>query len=159
MRKKKYTDDELFQMWVSLGEDRSIKQLAELTGYGTQTLNNKSSKGSWKVKLKGLTDEQEILVRAFVTDNEQAVAISEAVVYRGVSEKLLEVLSQSIQLLTPTGNPREIKTILDTYRLINGQPTDISKQQVETISQETLETLTDAELFGIQEDYLDRLMN
>lgn len=146
MPKSRYSDDQLFQMYVTLGEERTLKRLSEVTGYSLQTLNNKSSKGNWKSRLADLTEKNESLITAFVADIKNEVAISEAVVYRGASEKLLSILQESMHMLQPTGNPREIKTILDTYKLINGQPTEITKQEVSTIN---TETLTDEELDAV----------
>ncbi|KQR08828.1 hypothetical protein ASF71_09975 [Deinococcus sp. Leaf326] len=74
-----------------------------------------------------------------------------------MSETFLRIFQESLPLLKPTDNPRELKTYLDMYRLINGQPTDISRQEVATVSQEAVEALTDEELFSIPEEVLNRL--
>lgn len=154
MAKLRYTDDELFNMYVSLGEDRSLKRLAEVTGYSEVSIYTKSSKYKWTARLAELDESNISLVSAFVADNKNAVAISESIIYRGVSEKLLEIIRDSMPLLAPTSNPRELKTLLDTYRLINGQPTDISRTET---AQVNTDALSDAELEGVAEDVLLKL--
>lgn len=154
---KKYTAEDCFLIWVNLGEDRSIAKLADITGKSEGTLRNYSSKLNWSDRLKEMKQEDKSLIQAVIRDNSNAVLLVESEVYRGVSETILRVLQESLPLLKPTENPRELKTLLDTYKLINGQPTEISRQEVATVSQEAVEALTDEELFSIPDGVLDRL--
>ena len=160
---KKYNAEDCFNLWVAMGDDRSIKGLSDVTGKSEGTLNNYSSKFKWRERLAELKEEDKSLVAAFVRDNSAATALLESEVYRGVSEKLLEIISESITLIEPTSNPRELKTMVDTYRLINGQPTDITKQEVSSINPETLSDAdldaasahAYAKLFGRTEDKVE----
>lgn len=154
MAHKKYTAEDCFMVWVNLGSDRSIDRVADITGKSPKTIYNYSSSGNWKERLANLNEQNKSTIEAIVADNQNGVKLLESEIYAGVSDKLLSIIRDSMELLEPTGNPRELKTLVDTYRLINGQPTDISRQEVSTINPDAL---TEDELETLAEDVIDRL--
>ncbi|WP_234305330.1 hypothetical protein [Deinococcus ficus] len=151
---KKHTAEDCFQIYVSLGEERTIERVAEITQKSPKTIYNYSYQGKWKERLTTLKEEDKSIIEAFVRDSKHAKALLESEVYKSVSAKLLQTLEQSMEMLEPSGNPRDIKVILDTYRLINGQPTDISRQEVSTVN---TDALTDEELEQVGEDLIRKM--
>ncbi|WP_407541626.1 hypothetical protein Q0M94_19250 (plasmid) [Deinococcus radiomollis] len=144
--RKKYTEEELFSLYVSMGDTRTLQGLAGITGYSLPTLNNRSSKGKWQKRLKAQTEEQRNLVSAFVADINSKNLITESIVYSGLGERILQVLKDSLPLLEASKNPKDLKTLLDIYRVINSQPTEISEVYTKTLQEEDYSSLSDAEL-------------
>lgn len=156
MKNKKYTAEDCFTIYVSLGEDRTIEKVADITGKSPKTVYNYSYLGKWKDRLKEIHEEDKSLVAAFLRDSSAANAVLESEVMRGYSQKILEVIKESLDMIKPTDNPRELKTLLDSYRLINGQPTEISKQEVSHIN---TDNLSDAELEEVAEDLILKMFD
>ncbi|MFC3833086.1 MULTISPECIES: hypothetical protein [Deinococcus] len=156
MQKRKYTEDDCFRIWCNLGEERSMEEVASITGKSPKTIYNYSSSGKWKARLEELSQKDKEVIEAIVRDSDTKRVLTEMEVYRGLSESLLQTITDSLPLLQPTASARELKTLLDTYRLINGQPTDITKTEVAQVSTENLST---PELTSLAADVAERLFN
>jgi len=153
---KKYTQEDCFNIWISLGEERTIERVADITGKSPKTLYNYSSSGKWKDRLQELAREDKSLLAAVVRDSNISNSLIENEIMKGYGQKILEIIKESLPLLKPTDNPRELKTLVDTYRLINGQPTEISRQEVSNIN---TDNLSDAELEEVAEDLILKLFD
>lgn len=144
MGKKKPSKEELYNMYLSLGDERTLKKLADLSGYAESTLQKFSADGKWKERIREEVEEGKSVVRALVADNSLAVQIVESEVYSALSKKILETLQSKLHLLENVESVRDVKTLLDIHRVIQGQPTEVT--QVNQGGEEKYKNLSEEEL-------------
>ena len=145
-RDKPYTDEALFNIWIAV--DKNYRKVAEQTGLTLNHVRNQSSRHKWHARDEATSADAKALIHGIYEDSRLKGVIVEAEILNYVSAKLLAALKAATDIVNTSGKPSEIKTLLETYNLVNNKATSII---------DTNQT-TSLDVSGLTNDQLDQLL-
>lgn len=135
-------ESQLFQLYLDMGEGRSLRKLAEATDKSYSYLTKLSASNDWK---RQVVEETQLVVDSI---NAQFVdrRLKQTEAKLSLAERMFKKLEESFDYLE-IENPRDFKIILDAYHLISGKPTVISQD----VTNLPLDSMTDEEVARLAE--------
>lgn len=136
-----------FSIYLSLGEDRSLQRLVEVTGKSFSYLSKLSADNNWKERIREEAQAVAEDVKAHYVHRE----MKETETRLSLAERIYSKIEASVDSV-PIETARDVKTMLEVHQLLSGKPTSITQDVTEL----DLSSLTDEQLAGLA-DIIERL--
>ena len=118
--------EQLYLQYLEMGEDRTLSELAKVTGRSLSSLQKLSYRNGWKKRI--LLDNKAL---EQIIDNADLENLSVAEVVSDISRMTLDKLHKSVRQLEPK-NMRDARLLLDIHNLISNKPTEIVYTEAST---------------------------
>lgn len=142
-----HNEQHYFSIYLSLGEDRTLQRLAEVTGKSFSYLSKLSADNNWKERIKEEAQAVAEDVKAHYVHRE----MKETETRLSLAERIYNKIEASVDSV-PIQTARDVKTMLEVHQLLSGKPTSITQDVTEL----DLSSLTDEQLAGLA-DIIERL--